>query len=960
MTDWKRIEDVFLEAVELTPAERPHRVRALCGDDLELLAEVQSLLEADADDGRTIETAVQDEAASLFDAPVMSGQRLGIYRVVKEIGHGGMGAVYLAHRDDEEFEKSVAIKVVKRGMDTAEVLARFRHERQILANLEHPYIARLLDGGTTADGLPFFVMEYIEGQPVDVYCRERGLTYKERCQLFLRILDAVAYAHRNLVVHRDLKPANILIAEDGTPKLLDFGVAGILGGSGAADVTRVMGARPYTPGYASPEQVLGLALTTATDIYSLGAILYELLTGRRAQNVRSHTPAEIEEVVCHTEPQRPSREASGLPSELDDIVLMAMRKEPPRRYGSAVEFAEDLRRFLDGRPVVARPDSALYRLRKFAVRNRIQVALAIMLVGSLAAGLIISLVQTERAERAQRLAETQRRIAEHEMTEAQAARQSEARQEAIAVSQRWFAEQQREVAEQQRAIAQQRVKDMVDLSGRTLFDVHDAIAELPGSVEARRTIVKTTLEYLENLRHQQGLNDDMRMALSGGYYKIALIQGNPEGASLQDFSAAERSLREGEQILMPAYRRHPNQLIYMLRYIEIRSTLANFMGHSRRENQAIAYDLELLPIARQLAPTKGCVQTCLSQEAFLEQELAKLLTAVDSQKAMDHAIHGVALMRGLVAKYPEDNEYAQDLGSMSAAVAAAYRSKGELATAAQFYQESIAVRERLLQLRPHSNLIRRNLMIAYGNYAVILGIPWSPNLNRPEEARLYAKKCVALAREIAKADPNDATARQDLGMSLGRLGMIDPAPGAESESLAVLQEAYPLLDVSVKANPKSAEPASRAALILEFIGRREESLGRKDEARASYDKALAGIMPFLDAPNPALMSEYLALTEGITRLQIEQGSKNEALALAQEALRRAQAFSGEMPNNDVRMASLFKAWAQLSLTQQALAMQQPASESARESLNVWNALQSKTAVAQYVGLMNQMKMIAGR
>jgi serine/threonine protein kinase len=244
-------------------------------------AEVESLLATDPDSDALIETAISEEANRLFDDQVLLGERLGIYRIIREIGRGGMGSVYLASRDDAEFQKEVALKIVRQGMDTAEVLQRFRYERQILANLEHPYIARLFDGGSTEEGVPFFVMEYVEGRPLDVFSREHAATVKERCELFLRILDAVAYAHRNLVVHRDLKPGNILIMADGTPKLLDFGVAKLLTGDGENDHTRTATMRLFTPAYASPEQVRGEAITTATDIYSLRAILhivyYELL-----------------------------------------------------------------------------------------------------------------------------------------------------------------------------------------------------------------------------------------------------------------------------------------------------------------------------------------------------------------------------------------------------------------------------------------------------------------------------------------------------------------------------------------------------------------------------------------------------------------------------------------------------------------------------------------------------------
>jgi eukaryotic-like serine/threonine-protein kinase len=240
---------------DLPPGEQAALLDKECEGDDELRAEVESLLASDGESSQIISAAIANEAALCVDAPSLAGSRLGSWRIVREIGRGGMGTVYLAVRDDDQFQKQVAIKVVRHGMDTADVLERFRHERQILANLDHPYIARLLDGGTTSDGRPFFVMDYVEGKPLDLFCKENKLAIDARCRLFLRVLEAVAHAHRNLVVHRDLKPANIFVTSDGSPKLLDFGVAKLLAADPGAGVTLTVLNRPFTPEFASPEQV---------------------------------------------------------------------------------------------------------------------------------------------------------------------------------------------------------------------------------------------------------------------------------------------------------------------------------------------------------------------------------------------------------------------------------------------------------------------------------------------------------------------------------------------------------------------------------------------------------------------------------------------------------------------------------------------------------------------------------
>lgn len=958
MSNWYRIQEVFLEVVDLPPCEREQHLWKRCAGDLDLLREVESLLAADEDNEISIERVVQDEAASLLDEPVLIGQKVGLYRIERELGRGGMGAVYLASRDDEEFQRQVALKIVKRGMDTAEVLARFRYERQILANLEHPYIARLFDGGSTCEGLPYFVMEYIEGRPVNRYCHGNKLSYRDRCSIFLKILDAVAYAHRSLIVHRDLKPANILITEGGTPKLLDFGVAGILGAAQDGELTRSAGQRPYTPGYASPEQVRGLPVTTATDIYSLGAILYELLSGKRAQEIESHTPAEIEKIVCYREPERPRKFAPDLQPELEDIVLMAMNKEPERRYTSATQFADDIRRFLDGRPIIARHDSLAYRIRKFVLRNRMETTLVSLLSASLVAGLIISLAQTRRAEHARQAAEVQRQIAEQQTQIANEASQLAAEQKAEAEGQRILAGQQRDFAESQQAIAEQRVKDLVELSGRAFFDVHDAIAELPGSVEARRTLVKTTLEYLQNLQQQRGLDDEMRMALAAGYYKIAMIQGNPMGASLQDFSAAEASLRQGEKILLPAYWKHKNESSYMLRWIEIRDSLARLMDSSGRRSQALEYYQELLPVARKLSTVKDCATNCRLQEAVLENNLAiHLLQEGEDQRALQYAAHGTAILRKLQEQSPNDPLVERQLGVVTATAAGVLRSLGELNRAATYYEESIAARERLLKETPTSTSLRRNLMIAYGNYALLLGIPWSPNLNRPEEARVYGKKCVALAREILRADSNDVTARRDLAMSLGRLGMVDPAPGGIAESLANLQDARDLLEPIVQSNAKSAEAAGQLAIILEYEGIRLEALGRTAEAMATYRESTAKISPFLNKPTQSLLSQYIANAERISRLQIAQGDSATALIVVADALQHAQRFGEQPPHTESQVLLLARAWAISSVIQSKANHAKEAAESAEQATRLWSTIQKPAMLNQFQALIKEVQTI---
>jgi tetratricopeptide (TPR) repeat protein/tRNA A-37 threonylcarbamoyl transferase component Bud32 len=372
-TTWTRVREIIEAALERPEAEREAFLADACGEDAELAREVRSLVGLERSEAAWLEAP--DEAFAR-----RTGQRVGAWELEGEIGAGGMGTVYAAHRADREFEKRVAVKVLKRGLDTDDMLVRFRRERQVLAGLEHPGIARLIDGGATPDGRPFLVMELVDGEPIDAWCDARQLPLSERVQVFIEVCEAVTHAHGNLVVHSDLKPSNVLVNTEGRPKLLDFGLAKVLSPSGS-NATRTItgGSRFLTPDYASPEQVRGESLTTASDVYSLGAVLYRLLTGQKPHPITTNSPLEIERAVCLTEPKRPSEAVadsslkSALSGDLDSIVLAALRKEPERRYASAARLSEDLQRYLDGRPVLARPDSLGYRLGKFVTRHKVPV-----------------------------------------------------------------------------------------------------------------------------------------------------------------------------------------------------------------------------------------------------------------------------------------------------------------------------------------------------------------------------------------------------------------------------------------------------------------------------------------------------------------------------------------------------------------------------------------------------------
>jgi eukaryotic-like serine/threonine-protein kinase len=494
---WAEAKRVFQAALDLPGPERVAYARREAGGDEELLREVESLLRSEEESGGFLEDGATD-----YLGDVETGRRIGPYQIVREIGAGGMGAVYLVERTGD-FQQKAALKLIRRGMDSGAFVARFHHERRILAALDHPNIARLLDGGATEDGRPYFVLEYVEGAPIDTWCSERASTAELKLRLFLDVCAAVQYAHQRLVVHRDLKPANILVTVDGTVKLLDFGIAKLLRPDATTEETlglTQMGGRMMTPEYASPEQVRGLPVTTATDVYSLGVVLYELLAGRSPYRFETRSPAEVERIVATTDPPSPSAAAPPeiarrLSGDLDVIVMKALEKDPARRYGSVEQFAGDIRRHLEGVPILARPQTWRYRSGRFVRRHRAPVIAAALVLLSLAGGLIAASWQAH-------------------------------------------------IARRERERAERNFNDVRRLTQSFLFDFHDQIKDLPGSTQARNLVVQTALEYLRRLAQEARGNRDVARDLAEAWLRLGDVQGNPYGTNRGDTAGALASYRE--------------------------------------------------------------------------------------------------------------------------------------------------------------------------------------------------------------------------------------------------------------------------------------------------------------------------------------------------------------------------------------------------------------------------------
>jgi tetratricopeptide (TPR) repeat protein len=690
---WRRLQALFHAARELPPEDRAHFIDREAGDDLDLSREVEEMLASAGTASEFLEKTVKRVAAQAGARNRLEGRRMGPYRLIREIGRGGMGVVFEARRDDDEYRKTVALKMAPEWRDLHGLAERFRHERQILAGLEHPSIARFLDGGSEA-GVPYFAMEYVEGSPITTYCRERKLALRERIELFRQVCAAVHYAHEHLVIHRDLKPANILVGADGVPKLLDFGIAKLLT-PGEGDT---VGMRLWTPDYTSPEQVRGGPVTTRTDVYSLGLILYEMLCGGKAQNADVSTPLTLDNSICEAAPPAPSRQATErgeralarqLQGDLDIIVAMAIRKEPERRYPSAAALSDDLRRYLQGMPVEARPGTLAYRAAKMIRRHRAAVAAAAVVALSITGGGLAAVYQARRAER--------------------------------------------------------RYQQVRKLADSVLFGVHDRIEHLAGATEAREWAVRTALEYLDDLAKDAGSDRSVLRDLASAYLKVGDVQGYPVRPNLGHPDAALVSYRKS---LSLAQRLAARDSSTPVRRLQARGhqRVGAMMRVFRKTDAAIEELQKALGLADPLYAAQpgnpedseilGSILMALGQAEAAHGNLAE---------ASRLWVRGEEVSTRWMALHPSDEARSQ-LGRTHRMVTRSLLYTGDLERAEAIARADIRKREELVAGQPSNTAFRRDLMNSYGELAFVFSNRPYLSLGDGREAAVYDAKALTIAR----------------------------------------------------------------------------------------------------------------------------------------------------------------------------------------------------------------------
>jgi len=790
---WREVKSLFDRAVETPENERAGFLETVRGGDPELAAEVRRLLDAHDAAGGFLEKPAIDQVRPAVASPSpVPPARVGPYEIERELGHGGMGTVYLASRAGDDFRQAVALKLVRRGMDTEFVLERFRGERRILAGLDHPGIARLLDGGSTENGSPYFVMEYIPGRHLLDDARERGLSVRERLRLFLEVCDAVAFAHRRLVVHRDIKPSNVLVTPDGSPKLLDFGLAKLLrpDGDGPAEGRTETALRLLTPDYASPEQVRGETVTTATDIYSLGVVLYELLTGKRPYRVTGRSPEAIARAVCEEEPARPSAAASALRGDLDNVVLMALRKEPERRYASVEQFAEDIRRYLDGRPVAARKDTLLYRAGKFVMRHKAGVAAAALAVLLLAGATVLALQQARAARR-------------------------------------------------ERAAAERHFNEVRELADSFLFEFHDAIKDLPGSTPARQLVVRRALEYLEKLSSLKADDEALQREVATAYERVAKVQGGLLESHLGDTRGARESLGRALAIRQALAAAHPKSVADREALAETRLQLSEVLMAEGDAAEAVVE-------ARGAAAILAEISAAAPGDYLLEARLARgrrylglaLARAGRREEALAALDESAVTFEALVAVDPGSVGYRRELAITHQMTLHALGGSRDVARASASYARAVALQEELVRADPGNFSLRREL--AYTHMDMGSFLEWSGDEAAALEA--YAR-AVPLLEALVEADPRNADARLLLAEAYNSVGFGQVLTGRVAIAGENLSRSLRLFEDAGREDPANARAQVGLARLYDSLGAAAEARRRNGEesglreARGWYAKS---------------------------------------------------------------------------------------------------------------------------
>ena len=862
---WREVKDALAEALELEGQARVTFLEHLREGDSSLVREVEALLafeKAEEPLTASVATAVARAAGEMPAAEL--GTLVGPYRLEAEVGRGGMGAVYAARRADGQYDARVAVKLIRRDMDSAQATMRFRLERQYLASLEHPFIARLLDGGVTADGRLFLVLEYVEGAPIDAFCAAKSLGLEARLELFRKVCSAVEYAHQRLIVHRDLKPSNVLVSDAGTPKLVDFGIAKLLDPERAPEgalTTHDVG-RFLTPAYASPEHRAGGPITTASDVYSLGVLLHELLAGCLPRGSpggqeRGDRLSAVSEAALRRQAEGlagPAIEPRRLRGDVDRIVAKALEPKPEDRYRSVAELDLDLRRFLSGEPVAAREPTALYRVGKWIRRNR-------ALAASLTAAAVLSVMGV-------------------------AATLWEGRRAAVA----------RTAAEAAERRARHRFEDVRHLAHAVIFDYGDAIDHLSGSIAVRERLVRDALRYIDSLAADAADDAELQAELADAYVKVGDIQGNPTVSNLGQGVAADESYRKAVDLYEVLAQRTPQDIAHQLRIAHV--LIGPVVGTARARNDVgagLAGERRSLEVVGVLARQLPDDPRVVGLEAELEEELADHCTSVlaDTAAARAHTEKSCRLYAAVKVGVEAEVEVAYCDSKLGGLLS----SLGEHRQAVERHRAAVARIERLAAEHPEDVYRKVDLAVLLSRLAVDLA-----DGDAPAEAFIASERALELMRTIYEGNRQNGAARYRLSQvlvthvaQLLRVRRVDEADLRSVEALELAGE----LDAAntgwviyapalAAAQCARGEVLERRGLMAQAQGSYRaaaEALGRLTQApehlqgkwlEARSRALAAALRP--QATGRAELSEALAAMESVAKHDVGNAARQRELA----------------------------------------------------------------------------------
>jgi len=825
---------LFDQVLDAPMGTRVAVLQALTADDPGLQAELEALLADQGADTRGLREEVEPDGLLLGAVNDLSGSVLGTYLLERRIGQGGMGEVYRASRSDGQFTRQVAIKLIRPGMDSTVLARRFRQERQILAGLSHPGIASLLDAGVTPAGRPFLVMEYVDGQPLTTWCAAGSLSVDARLRLFREVCEAVHSAHQSLVIHRDLKPANILVDTSGHIKLLDFGIAKLMRPEDGVDAATTLSGRAMTPSYASPEQIRGEPVTTSSDIYSLGVLLFELLTGRQPFLLDNVSLAEAISKATTEDPPRPSTvvtdDASTAPADrrewrrrlegdLDNIVLKAMRKEPGRRYSSARELSDDLGRFLDNRPVTARPATLRYQVGKLVRRNRVSVLVAAAGVVALGLGVVGTVTQAQRA-----------------------------------------------AVERGRAL--QRMTDVRETAAALLFEVHDAVAELPGATEARRLILQRGIDNLQTLAAQVEGDAELEWELAEAYLRIGMVQGDPTRASLGDLGGAALSFGQAITIVERLMAENPKDMRAQRTWAVAHEKLGDALAWTGQVADGVAHADQALNGYRTIAaafPDSGRHQLSVAISRVKRGDLSgnpNFPNLGDLDASVEHYRAARTILEAPVLRASPSWGTRRYGALVDERIGTIERARARYPEAREALERSLAVRRGLASEDPTNNDARRDVGVTEQNLCEVhLAL---------DEAALALPLCrgaLAVYEELHRGDPSNAQGVRDVAIGLFSLAGAERASGDVAAALRALGEGAAKLTEALAAEPANVPNQLTLARMLARHTLYAREAGRPAPWAAAALRALRDLQAAgrLGAGDEELMAQLAGGTGAIPR-----------------------------------------------------------------------------------------------